>query len=495
MFALALWDEGRDRLLLVRDRLGKKPLYYHWKDGLFLFGSELKALMAHPDFPRDISRRSLSFYLSFGYVPAPHAIFENTWKIPPGHVLVFDGSGPRLSRYWDLLEAAAAPPLSENEDEVLEMMDVALRDSVRRRLISDVPLGAFLSGGIDSSLVVSVMAREACGPVRTFTIGYWEPEYDEARWAKRIAARLGTEHTEMYVKPTDALEVIPTLPEIHDEPFGDASAIPTCLVSRLARRTVTVALSGDGGDELFCGYPRYRWFHRSRFIHRIPRAARRGLAPLAAILPHPKAAKAASWLDFEDPLEFYFGMVGIWRHGALKRLMDLDIPFDELDFKGVWEASSGRPDLERLMLVDLRTYLPEDILAKVDRASMACSLEARVPLLDHPFVELALRIPLGMKFRAGRGKYLLRRLLSRYLPRELYERPKMGFGVPLDHWFRKELKDLLLAYTNPGRLAREGFFRPDLITRMVREHLSGKADHQYALWVFLMFELWLERWR
>ncbi len=495
MFALALWDEREERLVLVRDRLGIKPLYYYRAGNLFLFGSELKALMAWPDFPRRIDPASLYWYLAFGYVPAPRAIFDDTRKLPPGHLLVVDRSGMSLTRWWDPLEAVARGPLPGSEAELLEELETILLEAVRYRLISDVPLGAFLSGGIDSSLVVALMARLASGPVRTFTIGYWEKGYDEAPWARAIAARLGTEHTELYIRPQEALEVIGRLPEIYDEPFGDASAIPTYLVSGLARRSVTVALSGDGGDELYGGYPRYKWFHLARLLYGVPRPLRRAMAPLVARLPHPKARKAASWLAVDDPAELYAGMVGVWRRGALRRVLGFERPFGELDFRRVWEAAPAGRHLERLMLTDLSTYLPEDILAKVDRASMAHSLEARVPLLDHHAVEFALRVPLSLKFRHLRGKHLLRRLLGRYLPSELYERPKMGFGVPLDHWFRRELRDLLRNYTDPARLTREGFFDPQPIQLMVEEHLAGRADHQYTLWVLLMFQMWLERWR
>lgn len=495
MFAIALWDGARERLMLVRDRLGIKPLYYFHKGDLFLFASELKALAAYAGHPREVNPKSLYYYLSFGYVPSPMAIFNDTGKVPPAHVLFVDRHGITERRYWDPLTVSAGLSLPSKEEGIMEMMDQVLRESVRYRLISDVPLGAFLSGGIDSSLTVAIMTRLASGPVRTFTIGFWEKDYDEAGHARRIADYLGTEHTELYVEPEDALKVIPLLPKVYDEPFGDSSAIPTYLVSRLARQSVTVALSGDGGDELFCGYPRYYWFHLARPLSILPRPVRGGLRPIVGRLLHPKARKAATWLTFEDFLELYFGMVGIWRRGALKEMMGFELPYGTLPFGRVYEESGRRHHLEKLMLVDLSTYLPDDILTKVDRASMAHSLEARVPLLDHRFVELALGIPLGMKFRKRQGKYLLKRLLSRYLPSELYDRPKMGFGAPLDRWFRGELKELLLDYTAPDRLKREGFFAPRLIGEMVGEHLSGKRNHQYALWALLSFQMWLEEYR
>ncbi len=494
MFAIGLWDAGRGRLLLARDRLGKKPLYYHRPGDGIIFASELKALAAHPAFPRTVSRRALGLYLTFGYVPSPLAIFESTFKVPPAHTLVLDRSGPRLARYWDPMEHARMPPLAGTEEELTERMEEALLEAVRLRLVGDVPLGAFLSGGIDSSLVVACMRRMASGPVRTFTIGFWEREFDEAAWARRVAAHLGAEHTELYVEPRDALGVIPELPEIYDEPFGDASAIPTCLVSRLARQSVTVALTGDGGDELLGGYPRYRWFEAARRLDRLPPAARRRLAPIVGLLPHPKAPKAASWLGFGEAWELYLGMVGIWDRGDLARVLGGDEPLDGLDFRRVWEAAGDRSNLEKVMLTDLATYLPDDILVKVDRASMHHALEARVPLLDHVFVELALRLPQGLKYRRGRGKLLLRRLLERRLPRELFERPKKGFSIPLAAWLRGELKPLLMEYTSPARLAREGIFNPGPVGAMVEEHLDGRRDRQYPLWALLMFQMWRERW-
>jgi asparagine synthase (glutamine-hydrolysing) len=493
MFAIGLWDDRRRRLLLVRDRLGKKPLYHGGSPGCFLFASELKPFTAWPGFTRELDPEALAAYLAFGYVPAPLAIWRGVRKLPAAHLLVREGGAERLLRYWDPLETALAPRPAVTAEEAADLVEDALEDAVRLRLVSDVPLGAFLSGGIDSSLVVATMARLCGDPVRTFTIGYWERSHDESAWAGRIAAHLGTRHTSLTVEPREALELIPHLPEVYDEPFGDASAIPTCLVSRLARREVTVALSGDGGDELFGGYPRYRWFSRARPLAVLPPSLRRLLAPLVALLPHPKAAKAASWLAFRDPLELYFGLVGIWRRGALHGLLGRDYSYDGLDFRGMFDAAASLPPLERLMLTDLVSYLPEDILTKVDRASMAHSLEARAPLLDHRLVELALSLPLEIRRGRGEGKLLLRTLLARRLPPELFRRPKMGFGVPLHRWFRGELRDLLRHYLEPDRLRREGLFDPALVGRMVGEHLEGRADHQYTLWVLLSFALWRER--
>jgi asparagine synthase (glutamine-hydrolysing) len=494
MFAIGLWDDAARRLLLVRDRLGIKPLHYWQGPGQLIFASELNAFRHWPEFTRLVDREALYHYLSFGYVPAPMAIYEGARKLPAAHLLVCEGGNVRISRWWDPLDSGLAPPLDEPEGALLDRLDAALTDAVRCRLVSDVPLGAFLSGGIDSSLVVSVMSALAGGRVRTFTIGFGDAAYDESAWARGVAGRLGADHTELRLAAADALAIIPRLPEIYDEPFGDASAIPTVLVSALARKSVTVALSGDGGDELFCGYPRYRRFDRFRRLLALPLGVRRAAAPLVARLPHPKAAKAARWLLETDPLEFYFGVVGLWGRGLRSEIMGIDRSWDGLDFGRVWNATAALHPLERLMLVDLSTYLPEDILTKVDRASMHHSLEARVPLLDHHLVELALRIPLRHKRRGG-GKYLLKRLLGRYLPKELYERPKMGFGVPLGNWFRSDLKEMLLDYTEPARLRREGFFKPEPIRAKVREHLAGEADHQYLLWTLLMFELWLERHR
>ena len=524
MFAFALWD-GRERLLhLVRDRAGEKPLYYGWAGGVFLFGSELKALRAHKAWVGEIDRDALALFMRYNYVPTPHSIYKGIRKQTPGTILTLGlkrlevGAAPAESAYWSAAESAergAAEPFAGTDAEAVEELNALLRDSVRRQMVADVPLGAFLSGGIDSSTVVALMQAQSARPVKTFTIGFGEAEYDEAAHARRVAERLGTEHTELYLKPEDALAVIPRLPTIYDEPFSDSSQIPTFIVSQLARGSVTVCLSGDGGDELFGGYRRYvegesLW----NKIRPVPPPLRRALA--AAIGKTPVGAlnllfsglgakldrfggttsignkmhTLAGLMGVSSSSEFYRHLVSQWKEPCAVVLDSREATPAPLD-------SAYAPALtgfaRRMMLVDAVSYLPDDILVKVDRASMAVSLESRVPFLDHRVMEFAWRVPLRMKVRGGKGKWLLRQVLGRYVPEEMMERPKMGFGVPLDHWLRGPLRDWAESLLSEGRLRGEGFFDPRPIRRMWGEHLSGRRDRQYYIWAVLMFEAWLER--
>lgn len=516
MFAFALWDRVERQLILVRDRLGEKPLYYGWCGDTFLFGSELKALCAHPLWRGDIDRGALASYLRYGYVPLPHSIYRGVCKLLPGTWLRISieapsGHMPVPSTYWSACEVAMQAPLTDLSDTEAEgMLDSLLRQAVGREMVSDVPLGAFLSGGIDSSTIVALMQSQSSRPVRTFSIGFRESEYDEACYARSVAAHLGTDHTELYVSASEALHVIPRLSEMYDEPFGDSSQIPTHLVAALARQHVTVALSGDGGDELFGGYNRYFW-GRSIWnrIGPVPQGVRHGigrmmtaLSPavwdrIGTLLPRhlrqptlgDRVHKLASVIDVDGPEELYRRLVSQYREPG-----SLVIGAEE---PPIWAdaevAAFRRSDFtERMMLHDLLGYLPDDILTKVDRAAMAVSLETRVPLLDHHLVEFAWRLPLAMKIRDGQGKWLLRQVLYRYVPRELIDRPKQGFGIPLDSWLRGPLHDWADALLDEGRLHREGFLFPGPIREKWNEHLSGKRNWQYALWNVLMFQAWLE---
>lgn len=504
MFAFALWDVPRQRLLLVRDRLGKKPLYYGWWAGRFVFASELKALARLPGFSPDIDRGALALFLQHNYVPGPWSIYREIYKLPPGTLLELKGAAERPAprAYWSLEQAVLRgmeDPFRGTVDEAAEELHSLLADAVQRRMIADVPLGAFLSGGIDSSLVVGLMQAHSSRPVRTFTIGFEEREYDEAPYAAAVARYLGTDHTEQYVRPREAWEVIPRLPEIYDEPFGDSSAVPTFLVSELARRQVTVVLSGDGGDELFGGYQRYLHIGRLwRALERVPlavrKAAGRALAWGAGGLPgalRSRVAGRAQRLGIATPGEMYVGHNIHWPDahrlvlGAERR-----------------EALAAQPQrwpnrrhyLEQWMYADTVSYLPDDILVKLDRASMAVALEARTPLLDHRVVEFAWRLPLEWKIRGATGKWLLRRVLPRHVPRELFERPKAGFGVPIDHWLRGPLRDWAEALLDEHRLRQQAFFDPAPIRQKWEEHLSGRTAWHYHLWDVLMFQAWYERW-
>lgn len=526
MFAFALWDR-RDRvLLLARDRLGEKPLYYGWVGRTLVFGSELKALHAFPGFDARINRSALALFLRHNYVPAPWSIYERVWKLPPASIVRFAagrlaaGERGAVQPYWSLKEAALhgqRAPLQDGEHQACEALHEVLARSVRAQMLSDVPLGAFLSGGIDSSTVVALMQAASARPVRTFTIGFHEAEYNEAVHARAVARHLGTDHTELYVTPREAMDVVPKLPSLYDEPFADSSQVPTFLVSQLARRHVTVALSGDAGDELFGGYNRYFWAMRLwRRIRSLPRPARRAAAALLRSvspaawnrlhallhpilprrlhvrLPGDKAAKLAALLDVQQPEALYLPLVSHWTDpaalalGAVEPSTPVTDPTQWLDV----------PDFaHRMMYLDAITYLPDDILVKVDRAAMGVSLETRVPLLDHRVVEFAWRLPLAMKVRQGRGKWLLRQVLHRYVPRHLIERPKMGFGVPIDHWLRGPLRGWAEDLISESRLRSEGLLDPAPIRALWDEHLRGTRNGQYLLWDVLMFQAWHAHWR
>lgn len=521
MFAFGLWDRKEERLWLARDRLGEKPLYYGKLGDVFLFASELKAFRAWPGFHGTINRDALALYMKYGYVPSPWSIYTGIYKLRPAHFLIADRcpEGIRLVEgpYWSIPDRVVEEPVVDVSVEAIQetegRLEELLLDAVRLRLESDVPLGAFLSGGIDSSTVVALMARVAGGRVRTFTIGFLERGYDEAQAARRVARHLGTDHTEMYVTPAEARTVIPRLPEIYDEPFADSSQIPTFLVSQLARRHVTVALSGDGGDELFGGYARYAvaqflW----RKVRRIPALVRRGIAAFVnAAWPEdldvwagrtlevlaPRLARRGSRfrmkrlagvLTFRSFAELYEDLVSQWRSpwGMIRGARFMSV-------QAFGDGTARHSPLDAMTRIDLETYLPDDILVKVDRASMAVSLEVRTPFLDHRLVEWALALPGSLKVRDGVSKWLLRRVLYRYVPSGLVERPKMGFGVPMGEWLRGPLREWAEQLLEPCRLRQEGFLEAERVRKEWSDHLARKADRHAGLWAVLMFQAWLER--
>lgn len=517
MFAFALWDRQDRTLVLGRDRIGEKPLYYGWQgkgaQSTFLFGSELGALRAHPVCGSSIDRGALVQFMRHGHVGESNAIYEGLHKLMPGCLaeLSLDRPEPVITRYWSAVTALSSDAAQIDPSTAIDELDGLLRDAVGRQMIADVPLGAFLSGGIDSSLIVGLMQAQSTQRVRTFTIGFNEPRYNEAEFARQVARHLGTEHSELYVGDEDLRDVVPALPQIYSEPFADSSQIPTFLVSRLARESVTVALSGDGGDELFCGYDRYRQgAGLMRRLRSVPTPLRTGIAALVTATPtgvldrlmspfravprgkEPNGQRIHRLADYAASAsvdELHRKMVSRWR-----RPQDLVLGATEppslLDRLAPPAGPAG--DAARMMLLDVLTYLPDDILTKVDRASMRVSLECRAPFLDHRVVEFAGRLPADMKCREGKSKWALRQVLYRYVPASLIERPKMGFEVPVGIWLRGPLKDWAEALLDRRRLEEEGYLDAALLRRTWTEHLSGRFNWGPQLWNALMFLAWLE---
>jgi asparagine synthase (glutamine-hydrolysing) len=514
MFTIAVWDRRERTLTLIRDRLGIKPLYWAKAGGLFLFGSELKSLRAYPGFDPGIDRAALAAYMRHNYIPAPHSIYQGVQKLAQGAILTLPfGGEPRIERFWDARQVALAGQsnlLVGSDAEMTDRLEELLRDAVKRRMVADVPVGAFLSGGIDSSTVVALMKATNAGPVRTYTIGFENSGYDEAAHAAAVAKHLGTDHTEMIVNPQDALDVIPRLPEYYDEPFADSSQIPTYLVSAMTRQHVTVALSGDGGDELFGGYTRYQFTSQLRALRLLPQPLRAAMAHMITAVPADRWSQLLSFIpegirpgQLGDKLHKFAAVMPCNGDTDLYRRLVTHWEPDQVvlqahEPKGVlWDPKidTDFPDLlPRMQFLDLVSYLPDDILTKVDRASMAVALEARVPLIDHRVVEFAWRLPKAAKIRGGVSKWLLRQVLYRHVPKELVERPKMGFGVPLGEWLRGPLRGWAENLLSEQRLREGGFFDPAAVLRVWSEHLSGDHNRQYMLWNVLMFEAWRDRW-
>ncbi len=521
MFAIALWDREKRKLFLARDRMGEKPLYYSKQGNTFLFGSELKALMTYDGFNKKVNRNSLSSYLRYHYVPAPHTIFENVHVLMPGTWISVshDGAISKAKEYWSLLDCAREAEnkiFTAPDADIIDTLEDLLLNVIEREMIADVPLGAFLSGGIDSSLIVSLMQQCALSPVKTFTIGFDDKAYNEAKDAKLVAQHIGTEHTELYVSPKDALDIIPSIAKIWDQPFSDASQIPTLLVSRMTREHVTVALSGDGGDELFAGYNRhFRGCSLWKKLEHIPVSLRSIMAEailqvsperlnelfamlepiipekLRMRLPGQKLHKLANVMDAESASDYYTALTSNWLTPETTVMSGREIvsPF---------QNHSMQPSTKNLtawmQFMDAATYLPDDILTKVDRAAMAVSLETRAPFLDHEIVEFSQRLPMHLRMQNGQSKYALRKILYKYIPKNLIERPKMGFGIPIDNWLRGPLRSWAENLLSPERLADDGYFNGRTVRKAWQEHLSGEKDNHYRIWNILVFQSWMDEW-
>lgn len=515
MFAFALWDRDENCLTLARDRFGEKPLFYGWQNGVFLFGSELKALKAHPAFVGEINRDAVTLFLRHNYIPAPQSIYHGICKLMPGSLLKLSKAGDmRIEEYWSLEKIANSACknqfLGDENDACIEV-ERLLKDAIKGQMIADVPIGAFLSGGIDSSLVVSLMQSQSTQPVKTFTIGFNEQGYNEANHAKAVAQHLSTDHTSLYVTATEAQALIQRLPLIYDEPFSDPSQIPNFFLSELARKTVKVAISGDGADELFGGYSRYsRVFNIWSKTEKVPNIVRDGVSALLCLIPKQswdtvaspingifgsldlsgeKIHKFSKILSSKEPAEYYRNFMShcikpeeIVIAGKEPRLY-LDKISNDLAMHSMYDS---------MMLLDMLTYLPDDILVKVDRASMSVSLETRIPFLDHRLAEFSLGLPMSVKAGSEQSKSILRQILFKYVPKEIVERPKMGFSVPIADWLRGPLRPWAENLLDESRLKREGIFRPQPIRKKWIEHLSGRGNWHYHLWDILMFQAWCE---
>ena len=522
MFAIAVWDKDLKELILIRDRIGEKPLYYGWQgtgsNKVFLFGSELKSLKKHPQFINEIDRGSLALYMRYCYVPTPHSIYKGIKKLEPGTILrVSLNNHQSQDKYWDACEIAKKgfeSPFNATLTEVTNNLEEALKKTISKQMMADVPLGAFLSGGIDSSAVVALMQAQSSRAIKTFTIGFKEEGYNEAEFSKLVAQHIGTDHTELYVSSQDALDVVPKLPNLYCEPFADSSQIPTFLVSALARKNVTVSLSGDGGDEVFGGYNRYLFADKLwKSIKILPSAFRGMIGKGVKSFPDagwsnafkilnritPPKFNGVSWGDklqkgagvfgSKNLVSLYQGLVSNWQDPSAVVIGELE---HENIFSRDAQMLSNFGDIEKMMAIDMVSYLPDDILVKVDRAAMGVSLETRVPFLDHHIIEFASKIPLSMKINNGVGKAVLREVLYKYVPRDLIERPKMGFGIPVSDWLKGPLKEWAEELLNESRLASQGFFYPEIVRKMWSEHLSGTRNWQSQLWAVLMFQAWLE---
>ncbi|MFZ5986174.1 MAG: asparagine synthase (glutamine-hydrolyzing) [Bacillota bacterium] len=498
MFALTILDKQKETIYLARDRMGKKPLYYYYDDGDFVFSSELKGILNYKYFKKEIDSESIYKYLIYQYIPTPRSIYKNVFKLYQGSYLEFDLKRHEIKQkeYWSILDIYCNSRFEKDlsEKEYLDQIEKLLKSSIEYRMISDVPLGAFLSGGIDSSLIVSIMKSISNSSVKTFSIGFTEEEYNEASYAKAIAEYIGTDHHEMYVSPKDVFNAIPLLTEYYDEPFADSSALPTLLVSNMAKQHVTVTLSGDAGDELFCGYTRYDFFNKTQKLYKLPYLIRKPLFELIGKVMNKELG--VQRFTQKNLSSLYRETVNICSESLVRKMLirnDYNSRFDLFDRTFEESYKSKNNSLESIMLVDIRTYILDDILTKLDRASMAVSLESRVPFLDYRLVEFSQKVPSDIKFKNSILKYPLKTLLGKYVPPKLFERPKKGFGIPIGQWLRNDLSYLITEYFKPNEIRQQGIFNDKSINNILREHMEGRKDYTPIIWSLLMFQMWFKK--
>lgn len=505
MFAIAIFDSQKQTLTLIRDRAGVKPLFWYQKDGLFMFASELKTFHEHPRFVKELNHDGLALFLQYGYIPQPHTIFKNTHKLQAGHLLQLNIKNSKLeiAKYWDVIDCYNQPKLDISEQEAIDETERLLKSGFEYRMVADVPVGMFLSGGYDSSAVTALLQSERTEKLKTFSIGFHEPKYNEAHHAKKVAEHLGTDHTEYYCTQKDALAILPKLPEIWDEPFGDASAIPTTLVSQLARKDVTVSLSADGGDEIFGGYDKYTSIeNKIRRFAQIPSS----LYPLIKLGLNSGAvhtlAKNLGMVNADDRLKRFSLILDQNEKGLLKigsqifTGLDLDLllvnKYNKVETE--FDVEINKNWLDNILAVDYKTYQLDDILTKVDRATMSVGLEGREPLLDINIIDFVAKLDPGLKIKKGSKKYLLKEITHKYIPKDIMDRPKMGFGVPIYDWFKSELKEYILFYLSNDRIEKSGIFNTFYVANLRDKYLSGADVNVNQIWFLLMFEMWRERW-
>lgn len=505
MFAIAIFDSKNQTVTLIRDRAGVKPLYWYQNDGLFMFASELKSFHQHPDFKKELNHDGLALYLQYGYIPQPHTIFNYTHKLEAGHSLQLNIKSSELSieKYWDVIDCYNQPKLDISEQEAMDETERLLKSACEYRMVSDVPVGMFLSGGYDSSAVTALLQSERTEKLKTFSIGFHEEKFNEAHHAKKVAEHLGTDHTEYYCTQKDALQILPKLPEIWDEPFGDVSAIPTTLVSQLARKDVTVSLSADGGDEIFGGYDKYTGIQRKmRAFNKIPGFLQASTRFTLRCNLTQFAAEKAGLFNARDRLNRLSQMIGENEKGLLKEGSQVFTDFDlnrillkkSNQVPTEFDAEINQAWLDNVLAIDYKTYQLDDILTKVDRATMSASLEGREPLLDYRIIDFVAKLDPNLKIKNGTKKYLLKQITHKYLPKEIMDRPKMGFGVPIFDWFKAELKDYLMIYLSVERIKQGGIFNVQAVTNLRDRYLAGQDVNINQIWFLLMFEMWRERW-